>query len=119
MTERTRGSGELEAEVVAILRRSGSSMSAAEIQEQCSGHTPAYTTVLTILDRLGAKGLVEREARSPRRVRFRAVRDDVEHATDTITGALDATIDRRAVLLRFAGALDAQDADVLRRALER
>lgn len=114
---KTRGSGELESEMLRILRAAARPMGAAELQQSCSGRTPAYTTVLTVLERLREKGEVVRTAESPRRVRFAAARGEVEHATDAMQDALAATFDREAVLLRFAGALDASDAAVLRDAL--
>lgn len=114
---RTRGSGQLEAELLRILRASDRPIGAAALQQACSGKPPAYTTVLTVLERLREKGEVVRVAESPRRVRFAAARGDVEHATDAMRDALATTLDREAVLLRFAGALDADDAAVLRDAL--
>ena len=117
--DRTRASGALEAEIMRILRASSEPVSAAEVRDACVGRKPAYTTVLTILDRLGAKGMVERRALSPRKVRFAPTQDDAQHATESIRSTLDASTDRRAALLHFAGSLDDADAALLREALRR
>lgn len=73
--------------------------------------------MLTVLDRLRAKGLVERQQFSPRRVRWLAAPAafvDPSEALSRLSGA-----DREAVLLKFAGNLDAADVDFLRSAVAR
>src|SRR5699024_7996149 len=67
-----RALGELEAQVLRVLWEQSGPVSAGLIQEQLPGPSPAYTTVLTVLDRLAQKGLVLRSGESPRKVRFRA-----------------------------------------------
>ncbi len=114
---RTRGKGELEAGVLTILREHGEPIGAGEIQESFTGHVPAYTTILTALDRLVEKGEVVRHAPSPRKVRFMAARSAVEDATDTMLRALSQIDDRKAALLKFAGDLDEDDVEMLRAAL--
>lgn len=114
---RSREPGELEAEVLRILRCFDGPVAAREIQARFPEPRPASTTVLTILDRLRVKGLVEREDISPRKVRFAATHTFEEHASEAMLGALEQADDRRAVLLRFAGNLDAADVAFLRDAL--
>lgn len=110
---RTRAPGELEAEVLRILRASANAIGARDVQSAFTANVPAYTTVLTALDRLVEKGEVEREVISPRKMRFRAARSAVEDATATMRGALDSIEDRGAALLKFAGDLDEEDLALL------
>lgn len=115
---KTRAPGELEADILRVLRDAPEPLGARQIQEALTGAEPAYTTVLTSLDRLLGKGKVERRESSPRRVRFSALRSTAEDASDSMMSALSAVEDHRAALLKFAGNLDSDDAAVLRSALE-
>lgn len=78
----------------------------------------AYTTVLTILDRLRRKGLVVRSA-DDRTNRFSASASRETYMAELMVEALDTSGDRDAVLVRFAEVVSAQEAAVLRQALER
>ncbi|GGM25078.1 hypothetical protein GCM10012279_49370 [Micromonospora yangpuensis] len=100
-----------------VLREHAEAMNAKEIQEVVTGRTPAYTTLLTALDRLHKKGQVERVGESPRKMRFRPVLSGEEHASTTMLSALDDATDRHAALLRFAGNLNPDDLAMLRRAI--
>jgi len=115
---RTRARGELESAIMRILWEADAPLSAKEIQAAFDGHTPAYTTLMTSLDRLRNKGRVLRSGDSPRKVRFAAAHAEDEHAGEAMLSALDAASDRRAALLRFAGNLDAKDVELLRRAID-
>lgn len=114
---RSRGRGELEHEVLEILRRNAEPVGAADIQTAFTEPTPAYTTILTALDRLIEKGDVTRHAESPRKVRFAARLSAAENASAGMHRALGDTDDRSAALLQFAGDLDADDVAMLRAAL--
>lgn len=114
---RSRGRGELENEVLTILRGRSTPVGAADIQQAFTEPTPAYTTILTALDRLIEKGEVVRHAESPRKVRFAARLSAAENASDSMHRALKGTDDRHAALLQFAGDLDADDVEMLRKAL--
>lgn len=116
---RSRGRGELESEVLAILRGRDAPVGAADIQGAFTEPTPAYTTILTALDRLIDKGEVTRHAESPRKVRFAARLSAAENASDSMRRALQSTDDRRAALLQFAGDLDLDDVEMLRGALSK
>ncbi|WP_166979631.1 BlaI/MecI/CopY family transcriptional regulator [Paramicrobacterium fandaimingii] len=115
---RTRERGELERAIMAVLWSSETALSARDIQESLSGRAPAYTTVLTTLDRLEAKHLVSRIAESPRKVRFAPVRSEPEQASHSMHTALADVGDRRAALLKFTGDLDDDDLAVLRAAID-
>ncbi|WGD36954.1 BlaI/MecI/CopY family transcriptional regulator [Lysinibacter sp. HNR] len=114
---RTRARGELENEIMRILWESPTPLNAREIQELFTGSTPAYTTVLTTLDRLHKKNRVVRSENSPRKVRFHAARSEDEHASNSMIETLEDAGDREAVLLRFAGNLSNEDVDFLRKAI--
>ena len=111
--------GALEAEVLQLLRSADHPLTARELQSGFADDAPAVTTVLTVLDRLCRKGLVTRsDART--NITFTAAQSESEQAVETMLQSLQGisgSRDRRAVLLQFAGDLDADDAELLARAL--
>lgn len=112
-----RDRGQLEADVMRQLWAAGGPCTAKEIQSGFGPDAPAVTTVLTVLDRLRRKGLVNRsDART--NITFRAAQSESDRAVESMLQSLQETGDRQAVLMRFAGDLDTTDAEVLRRALE-
>jgi len=112
-----RDRGQLEADVMRQLWAAGGPRTAREIQAGFGTDAPAVTTVLTVLDRLRRKGLVNRsDART--NITFSAAQSESDRAVEAMLQSLQTTGDRQAVLLRFAGDLDNSDAEVLRRALE-
>lgn len=115
--ERTRERGELEGQVMRILWGASEPLSARDIQAVFTGHVPAYTTLMTALERLQKKGDVIRSGDSPRKVRFRAARSGDEHVGRSMMTALDGAGDRQAALLQFAGNLAEEDLDLLRGAI--
>lgn len=115
--ERTRQRGELEGEVMRILWEASEPLSARDIQAVFTGHVPAYTTLMTALERLQKKGDVVRSGDSPRKVRFHAARSGDEHVGRSMMTALDGAGDRQAALLQFAGNLADEDLDLLRSAI--
>jgi predicted transcriptional regulator len=78
----------------------------------------AYTTVLTVLDRLTRKGLVER-LRDGRSHHYRPTGSRESYVAEVMLGALDATSDRDAALVHFAEAVSPDQARVLRDVLRR
>ncbi len=115
--ERTRERGELEGEVMRILWEATEPLNVREIQAVFTGHVPAYTTLMTALDRLQKKGDVLRTGDSPRKIRFHAARSGEEHAGRSMMSALEIAGDRQAALLQFAGNLDPEDLALLRGAI--
>jgi predicted transcriptional regulator len=91
----------------------------ADVQEEFSAPRPAYTTILTALDRLVDKGEVARHAESPRRMRFSPTSSAAESASKSMRAALGGSDDRRAALLQFAGDLSTDEVEMLRSALDR
>jgi predicted transcriptional regulator len=78
----------------------------------------AYTTVLTVLDRLTRKGLVER-LRDGRSHHYRPTGSRESYVAEVMLGALDATTDREAALVHFAETVSPAQAQVLRDVLGR
>src|SRR5919198_6035663 len=76
----------------------------------------AYTTVLTVLDRLERKGLVRRP-REGRPHRYAPAATREAYAAELMLEALGRASDRHAALVRFVDAVSPREAEVLRRVL--
>ncbi|MFE7215987.1 BlaI/MecI/CopY family transcriptional regulator [Streptomyces sp. NPDC001698] len=109
---RRRGQGELETQVLAALHQAPGAVPAAWVQERLGGSL-AYTTVITILTRLHAKGAVTRR-RAGRSFEWTATADAAGLAALRMRKVLDAESDREAVLARFLTSLTPGDEQVLR-----
>lgn len=109
---RRRGQGELEAQVLAALLQAREAVTAAWVQERLGGDL-AYTTVMTILTRLRAKGVVARK-RPGRAFEWTAVADEAGLAALRMRKVLDAEADRHAVLASFLTTLTPGDEQLLR-----
>ncbi|MEU5116443.1 BlaI/MecI/CopY family transcriptional regulator [Streptomyces longwoodensis] len=114
---RRRAQGELEGLVLAALREADGPATAGWVQERLGGDL-AYTTVITILTRLLAKGAVTRE-RAGRSFAWTPVSDRAGLAAHKMRKLLDRESDREAVLASFVTSLDAGDERLLRDLLER
>jgi predicted transcriptional regulator len=110
-----RGAGELADEVLGILQAAGEPLLPADVRERLSGDL-AYTTVVTILSRLHAKGVLDRE-RAGRAYRYRPVADEPGLAARRMASVLAGEADREAVLARFVSGLSGEDERALRRML--
>jgi predicted transcriptional regulator len=116
--QRQRPRGQLEQAVLDTLWSADGAMTARQVLDAVPEPRPALTTVLTVLDRLGRKGAVEREQRSDAPLAFRATNSRDEQTASLMSTALAAASDREAALLQFTGSLASDDLDVLRRALD-
>ena len=110
-----RGAGELEATVLAVLQEAGSALSPGEVRERIGGAL-AYTTVVTILSRLHAKGVLDRH-KAGRAYLYAPVADQPGLAARRMARVLDGEADREAVLARFVSSLSDSDEELLRRML--
>ena len=110
-----RAAGELASEVLAILQMAGQPLTPADVRERL-GDDLAYTTVVTILSRLHAKGVLDRE-RAGRAFRYSPVADEPGLAARRMASVLAAEPDPEAVLARFVSSLSDQDEQALRRML--
>src|SRR5262249_38377872 len=107
--------GTLEAEVMDVLRAAGAPLSPGRGGERLAARQLedlSYSTVVTIVSRLHAKGLLERE-RTGRAFAYRPV-DDASLAAGQMSQALQAGTDHGAVLSRFVSGLSGRDARLLR-----
>jgi predicted transcriptional regulator len=111
-----RAAGELADEVLGILHAAGEPLSPADVRERLGGGL-AYTTVVTILSRLHAKGVLDR-ARSGRAYRYAPVADEPGLAARRMASVLAGEPDRQAVLARFVSGLSDEDERALRRMLD-
>lgn len=109
--------GSLEHAVMAELRRHQVGRSARSVQESFDEPHPALTTVMTVLDRLRRKGVVDRSRGADGVYRFQVVSAQPSAAAEGMLDALLASGDRAAVLTHFTGRLTADDLEILRRTL--
>lgn len=111
--------GELESSVLEILWDRDAWSSGAEVHEALqASHPVAYTTVLTVLTRMCAKGLAERTRFSGRAYHFRSTLSRTETAAKRIHEVLADTCDRPAALTQLIDQLDATDRERLRELLD-
>ena len=110
-----RAAGELEAAVLSVLQAAGSPLPPAAVREKLGGDL-AYTTVVTILSRLHAKGVLDRR-KAGRAFLYAPVADEPGLAARRLAQMLDAEPDREAVLARFVSGLSGTDEELLRRML--
>lgn len=78
----------------------------------------AYTTVMTVLDRLEKKGVVRRQ-RDGRAWRYETSSSREEYVARLMLDALDLTGDRSAALTHFAMSVSRPEREVLSKALRR
>lgn len=110
-----RPNGALEAEVLSALWDAETPLTATQVLAELPG-TLAYTTVMTILTRLHAKGVVSRAAVG-RAYAYRPMKDRAETAAQRMAQVLERTEDQTAVLSRFVAHLSPPELDALRAAV--
>ena len=118
-----RAAGTLESEVLAILRGAGVPLSPGEVRQRLAAGQQAggrreelsYSTVVTIVSRLHAKGLLARQ-RAGRGFTYTPV-DDASLAASRMSQVLGSENDHDAVLSRFVSGLSSRDALLLRELL--
>lgn len=115
-----RAPGSLEAAILEVLRAAGEPLSPGEVRARLAAgdqrNLLSYSTVVTILSRLHAKGAADRH-RAGRAYAYQAVADQAELAARRMRRVLDAEDDRGAVLARFVGDLSGRDEMLLRELL--
>lgn len=101
-----------------ILWDSAAPLSVRDIQGTFdAGEEPAVTTLLTVLERLRFKGQVSRGEAVAGVRHYAAAQSEPEIVSDAMLSALTESSNRAAALLNFAGDLDDDDVDLLRKAL--
>jgi predicted transcriptional regulator len=115
MATGSRRRGALEQEVLASLAAAGRPMTVAEVQAEL-GRELAYTTVLTALSRLHAKGALSREP-AGRGYAYAAPADPAAMGASVtarrMSRLLDSGADRAGVLARFVADLSPADEQLL------
>jgi|SRR5674476_533056 len=115
MSSSPRPRGGLEREVLAALAAAGHPMSATQVLADLGGEL-AYTTVMTTLSRLHAKGALTREM-SGRAYVYALSGDprsvEASLAAHRMRRVLDSRQDRAGVLARFVADLSPEDEQVL------
>ena len=109
--------GELERAVMEVLWDRGTPATVREVAEALRDRDLAYTTVMTVLDRLAGKDMVERE-RAGRAWSYRPAASREAFIAQLMLDALDLAGSRDAALVRFARSVSGTEAEVLRAALE-
>ena len=113
-----RAAGALESEVLGILRGASGPLSPGEVRLRLADGQQgelSYSTVVTIVSRLHAKGLLTRQ-RAGRGFTYTPV-DEASLAASRMSHALGTGTDRGAVLSRFVSGLSGRDARLLSRLL--
>jgi len=87
-----------------------------DVAEALQNRDLAYTTVMTVLDRLAGKGMVSRE-RAGRAWRYQPAASREAYIAQLMLDALDLAGSRDAALVRFARSVTGTEAEVLRAAL--
>ena len=111
-----RANGELEAAVLEFLGAIGEPSTPGQVHDAVAPDL-AYTTVMTVLNRLHSKEALERERRG-RAYAYWPSRAEAPHRAEQMHGHLEAAADRRAVLSSFVETLSTKEASDLRRALD-
>jgi predicted transcriptional regulator len=107
----------LEAAVMDHLWSSGRPSTVREVRDGLEGERRlAYTTVMTVMDNLHAKGLLARR-RDGRAYRYRPTCTRAEHVAQLMTQTLAAGGDRSAALMWFVRRMDGSDVEALRQAV--
>ena len=112
-----RSFGELETRIMNVVWSAEGAVTVHEVVDTLDSPKVAYTTAMTVIERLRHKGWLERERRG-RAFLYRATRDEGEYAAWLMGEALNEAQDRPAALLSFAEHLSGDEVEALRRALD-
>ena len=94
--------GDLEREVMTQLWEADEPLTVRQVHERLSDRGPAYTTVMTVLDRLAKKSVV-RQLRDGRAYRYAPAQTREQMTAGLMLDALGDTPDRDAALAYFVG----------------
>lgn len=118
MARRFSGLGDLERAVMDVLWQQGPGVTVRQVHQGLSGRDLAYTTVMTVLDRLAKKDLVTR-TREGRAWSYEAAASREELTAASMRTGMESldTDDRRAAMLHFLGDASPDELADLRDAL--
>ncbi len=114
-----RSFGDLEARIMDVVWQSAEPVTVRDVLDAVAPeHQIAYTTAITVIERLRAKGWVERERRG-RSFVYAATRGESDYTAWLMGQALASSSDRSAALLSFTDTLSSGEVRALREALDR
>lgn len=108
--------GELERAVMEVLWGSSEPLVVRDVTRALAERDLAYTTVMTVLDRLTKKGFVQRHLEG-RAWHYRPTESRESYVAQLMLEALSLTGDRDAALTHFARSVSSPEAQVLSQAL--
>ena len=108
--------GDLERLVMNRLWSTDEALTVRQIAEAFPDH--AYTTILTVCDRLTKKNFVTRQLDGRSHV-YRPQATQEEYVAHLMDAALDGSSDRAAALVRFVNVINDDEIEILRAALRR
>jgi len=111
-TSARRPAGALESEVLRVLVAAAEPLTPRDVLARLSSPL-SYSTVVTILTRMHAKGMAARY-RDGRAFRYAPLTDEASVAAERMSAALGAGTDRATVLRRFVAGLKPGDEELLR-----
>lgn len=112
-----RPSGTLETEILAVLVCAGSPLPPRAVRDRLTGPARlSYSTVVTILTRMHAKGVLARE-RDGRAFRYAPLTDGASLTAERMSALLDTAADHATTLRRFVDTLRPGDEELLRELL--
>jgi len=113
--------GALKAAILEILVHAGEPLTAHQIRLRFDqdSRVPALSTTLTVLERLRGQGSVRRATGDTGEHLFSPAPATAEGAAHSMLDTLLRSDDRDSALAQFAGALGADDLEVLQTAIER
>lgn len=115
---RLRGLGELERAIMEVVWAADGPVTGRAVVDELARERPvAYTTVLTVMDRLAGKGMLIRQRRGRVHL-YRAAKSRVAYTADLMADVLGSSDDRPAVLLHFVEQMPSEQAEALRAALD-
>lgn len=114
-TTKVRPLGNLELAIMRIPWKADRALTVREVHDSLlASRTLAYTSTLTVMNRLVRKGLLRRsEGKRPHA--YRAARGQADYSTDLMLGILSEAGDRRAALVRFVQRLGPRETNLLLR----
>ena len=115
---RLRGLGELERAIMEVIwAADGPVTGRAVVDELTRNRSLAYTTVLTVMDRLVRKGMLRRQ-RHGRAHTYQAATTRAAYTAELMASVLGSSQDRPAVLLHFVEQIPPDQAVALQAALD-
>lgn len=110
--------GELERAAMDVLWDRDEPVAVRDVVRALADRDLAYTTVMTVLNRLAKKGFVRREAGEGRAWYYAPVASREQYVARLMLDALSLTGDRETALAHFAQSMSAPEAEALSQALD-